>query len=57
VTGRTLTVLRLPPRPVSGAPVVWDARDAAGLRLASGVYLVRLHAAGSTEQRRVLLVR
>ena len=35
----------------------WDGRNDSGLRLASGLYLVRLSSAGHFESRRVVLVR
>jgi hypothetical protein len=38
--------------------VIWTARDAAGIRLTSGVYFLRLQgAAGAQTAHRVLLIR
>jgi hypothetical protein len=37
--------------------VMWDGRDASGSRVASGVYLLRLHAAGEAVSREVVRVR
>ncbi|MFH1009560.1 MAG: VIT domain-containing protein [Candidatus Latescibacterota bacterium] len=43
---------------VSGAHQVrWDGKDAAGLDMASGVYVCRLKAGGMTETRRMVLLR
>jgi hypothetical protein len=55
---------RLVARLVAGAPlgagehdVVWDGRNAAGHRVAAGVYAYRLNAGRYAETRKLLLVR
>jgi flagellar hook assembly protein FlgD len=35
----------------------WDGRDRAGRRVASGVYVVRLRAAGREQTRRIVLLK
>jgi len=37
--------------------VMWQGRDAAGRRVASGIYLYRLQVGGFTETRRMTLVK
>jgi len=54
---------RLVARPFSGPAgagptrIAWDCRDSHGQNLASGVYFVKLEAAGSTDVRKLVLVR
>ncbi|HYE95105.1 MAG TPA: M14 family zinc carboxypeptidase [Rubricoccaceae bacterium] len=55
--GRRVRVLAEGERPAGPHEAVWDGRDAAGRRLASGVYVVRLDAGGRTASQRVAVVR
>ncbi len=57
VAGRKVRVLLQGVQPAGARTVSWDGRDDAGLKLASGAYLVRLEAAGRNETRTVRLVR
>lgn len=55
--GRALAVLADGPFAAGRHAVRWDGRSAAGRSLASGTYLVRLRAGGSTETRKVVLAK
>jgi C1A family cysteine protease len=55
--GRRLAVLVDGARPAGRHEVSWDARTGGGQPLASGVYLARLEAAGTTSTRKLMLVR
>ncbi|MEW6755636.1 MAG: T9SS type A sorting domain-containing protein [Candidatus Latescibacterota bacterium] len=57
VTGQRVAVLVSGERPAGEHAERWDAQDAAGRPLASGVYLCRLVAGGQTHTRRMALVR
>ncbi len=54
VTGRRVRVLRNAPVDPGVSSMVWDGRDFAGARVASGVYFVRLQADEITEARKVI---
>jgi hypothetical protein len=56
VAGRAVRTLVDGIMPAGEHEVVWDGRDAAGNRVASGVYLYRLRAGSTVETRRVVLV-
>ncbi len=56
-TGRTVRVLAESILPAGRHEVVWDGHDEEGTPLASGVYLLRLRAGGSTTVTRVVLLR
>ena len=43
--------------PAGRHDVAWDGRDKAGLRVASGIYLIRFEAQGASQQRKVALVQ
>jgi hypothetical protein len=43
--------------PAGRYDVAWDGRDNAGLRVVSGVYLIRFEADGAIQQRKVALVQ
>ncbi|MFH1502741.1 MAG: alpha/beta hydrolase-fold protein [Candidatus Eisenbacteria bacterium] len=51
---RELTTGRLPAGPHE---VVWDGRDERGVRVASGIYLYRIHAGELVEQRRMVVLK
>ena len=55
--GQRLRALVTGPRPVGRHEAVWDGRDDAGRRVASGTYLVRLRTGGSTSAGRLALIR
>lgn len=57
VGGRLVRVLREGSLPEGTRTLAWDGRDAAGLRCAPGIYLVRLSAGGEDRTGRVLVVR
>jgi hypothetical protein len=58
VTGRSVArLLAGEPRPAGPLTVVWDGRDQAGQRVGSGVYFLRLEAAGRQWGQRILRVR
>ncbi len=56
VQGRTVRCLEAGSFPAGIRTVRWDARDAQGVRLAPGIYFIRLHAGRSLTQTRVALV-
>lgn len=56
--GRAVRRLFSGTRPVGDYELEWDGRDGSGARVASGVYFVRIHAAGATPAaRKLVLVR
>jgi hypothetical protein len=55
VAGRRVARLVDAVLPAGGHAVTWDGRDAAGSRVASGVYLYRLHAGGQSTSREMVL--
>jgi hypothetical protein len=57
VAGQRLRVLVDEVLPTGHHRVRWDGRNADGREVGSGVYLVRLEAAGQAQLRRVALVR
>ena len=57
LAGRLVRVLVDEQRGVGAWDVAWDGEDAAGRPVASGVYLVRLVAAGTEDVRRGVIVR
>lgn len=57
VRGRTARRVHPGLLPAGRNHLVWDGRDEEGRRLASGIYLARLCAAGATLVRRVVQVR
>ncbi len=56
VTGRRVRVLRNAPVDPGVSSMVWDGRDFAGARVASGVYFVRLRSDEVTEARKVVRI-
>ncbi len=56
VTGRRVRLLRDAPVEPGVSSMVWDGRDFAGARVASGVYFVRLQADEVTEARKVVRI-
>jgi len=50
-------VRRLGPAPIGASRRVWDGRDDAGGRMASGVYLAVLESAAARQVRRLILLR
>jgi hypothetical protein len=57
VLGQQVVTLVDSERPAGAHQVVWDGRDAAGRRVASGLYLYRLVTDSFAETRKMLLVR
>ena len=57
VAGRQVRALQLPGLPVGWHEAEWNGTDAAGPRVASGSYLVRLEAPNRYDQIRVLLLK
>ncbi|MCA9751884.1 MAG: T9SS type A sorting domain-containing protein [Gemmatimonadetes bacterium] len=57
VSGRLVRNLVRGEQPAGASQVIWDGRDSAGLRVAPGVYYVRLHEAQGTVARPVVLIR
>lgn len=57
VAGRRVTTLVDASSAAGPGDVRWSGRDAAGRTVATGVYFVRMQAAGETQTRRVVLVR
>ncbi len=57
VGGRLVTVLADGPHDAGEHKAVWNGRDAAGRRLGSGVYFVRLEAAGFVSTRKMVRVK
>ncbi len=57
ITGRLLRELVNAAATRGTHTVTWDGRDAAGRRLAAGVYLVRFSAGGTRQTERVTLAR
>jgi hypothetical protein len=57
VAGRAERVLLRGPRPAGACEVAWDGLDQGGNRLPSGVYYVRLQAAGESRSARLLVIR
>ena len=56
--GRAVRRLFSGTRPVGDYELEWDGRDGSGTRVASGVYFVRIRAAGATQvARKLVLVR
>lgn len=57
VTGREVVTLADGERTAGEHRVMWDGRDAQGVRLAAGMYFLRLEAAGDVLTRRAILAR
>jgi len=57
VTGRKMAVLADGPQPADPAPVAWTGHDAAGRRLPSGVYWLRLRQGDEELRRRMVWIR
>ncbi|MBM4116175.1 choice-of-anchor D domain-containing protein [bacterium] len=57
VPGRLVRELLNEPRPAGEHAVVWDGRDEAGRAAGTGVYFVRLEAAGLAESQKLVLLR
>ncbi len=57
VAGRRVRTLVSGAQAAGTRTVTWDGRDDAGLRLAPGAYVIRLHAGALAESREVRLVR
>jgi hypothetical protein len=57
VAGRRVRTLRSGPSPAGWNAEAWDGRDAAGHRVASGTYFVRLDAGGKTATDRLVRIR
>jgi hypothetical protein len=57
VAGRRVTTLLDGERAAGAGDLRWSGRDINGRALATGVYFVRMQAAGETRTRRVVLVR
>lgn len=57
VSGRLVRTLLDEPRGEGEHIVAWNGQDAEGRAVASGVYFYRLEAAGSTQSKRMVLVR
>ena len=57
VMGRQVRSLVAGRQDVGQQSIGWDGRDDGGRRLASGVYVVRLRAAGYTQTQRMVLIR
>ncbi len=55
--GRAVRTLRKGPAPAGGGTVIWDARDAGGRPVPSGLYLCRIRCDGREEVRGLSLVR
>ncbi|MBZ0269461.1 hypothetical protein K8I85_15000, partial [bacterium] len=55
--GRRVRTLADGPRSAGRQQVVWDGRSAGGVAVGTGVYFVRLQAAGRLETAKVLRVR
>lgn len=57
VLGRTVRVLADGPQAPGSIRLAWDGRDAAGQRVATGVYVVRVTTDGGTQTRTVTVAR
>jgi hypothetical protein len=57
VTGRAVRCLAAGPQTIGFHSIVWDGKDARGRRLPVGVYFCRMQAGGTTETRRITLIR
>jgi hypothetical protein len=57
VSGRLVTTLASGEREAGPGTVRWDGRDSQGIEVGSGVYFVRLNAAGSVATRKMVLVK
>lgn len=57
VLGRRIRTLVDGWRPAGDHRAIWDGRDARGDALASGIYLVKIEAAGRLETRKVVLLK
>jgi hypothetical protein len=56
-TGRAVRCLAAGPQTIGFHSIVWDGKDARGRRLPVGVYFCRMQAGGTTETRRITLIR
>jgi hypothetical protein len=56
VTGRVIRTFTVDPAPGGQASVVWDGKDSAGNRVASGVYFYRLNTGGSGAFKKMVLL-
>jgi hypothetical protein len=57
VTGRRVREQRLAALPAGWREIVFDARDAGGRQLPSGVYFYRVSAAAETVTRKMVIAR
>lgn len=57
IRGRLVASLRDSDMPPGDHAALWDGRDASGAEVGSGVYLVRLDAAGRLQSRKMILLR
>ncbi|HEU4726105.1 MAG TPA: FlgD immunoglobulin-like domain containing protein, partial [Candidatus Eisenbacteria bacterium] len=57
VTGARIRVLVDGPRPAGHHEVAWDGRDDHGREVATGMYFCRLEAAGTSQSRKLTLLR
>lgn len=57
LAGRRVATLLDGPAAAGAQSIDWDGRDAAGQRLASGVYLLRFESAGASEQGKLVLLK
>jgi len=57
LAGRCVATLLDGPAPAGVQAIDWNGRDASGRRLASGVYLLRFEAAGTSEQGKLVLLK
>jgi flagellar hook assembly protein FlgD len=57
LSGRRVRVLQQGARPAGRYHLAWDGRNEVGVRLGSGIYFVRMDAAGQLCSRKIVLAR